>query len=180
MPCTTGSFTLEAECTITEDPSPASLEMMTNYAENTLGIKYRYKNEKGDWIGGAMIYIEKGLGWKWLAVIFSIFCVLASFGIGNMSQGNEIANGLYHSFSVPKWATALIVMLLAGLVIVGGIKRIASVTEKLVPFMAVTYIIGSLIVIFSNVSAVPEAFGAIFTNALRRQSSRPFRFCNGI
>ena len=63
----------------------AFLGMMTNYAENTLGIKYRYKNEKGDWVGGAMIYIEKGLGWRWLAVVFSVFCVLASFGIGNMS-----------------------------------------------------------------------------------------------
>lgn len=148
----------------------AFLGMMTNYAENTLGIKYRYKNEKGDWVGGAMIYIEKGLGWKWLAVIFSVFCVLASFGIGNMSQGNEIANGLYNSFSVPRWATALIVMLLAGLVIVGGIKRIASVTEKLVPFMAITYILGSLVVIFTNASAVPGAFGAIFGNAFRFSS----------
>ena len=148
----------------------AFLGMMTNYAENTLGIKYRYRNEKGDWVGGAMIYIEKGLGWKWLAVIFSVFCVLASFGIGNMSQGNEIANGLYNSFSVPKWITALIVMLLAGLVIVGGIKRIASVTEKLVPFMAVTYIIGAFVVIFANASAIPGAFGAIFGNAFNFSS----------
>ena len=148
----------------------AFLGMMTNYAENTLGIKYRYKNEKGDWVGGAMIYIEKGLGWKWLAVIFSVFCVLASFGIGNMSQGNEIANGLYNSFAIPKWVTALVVMLLAGLVIVGGIKRIASVTEKLVPFMAVTYIVGALIVIFVNASAIPSAFGAIFGNAFQFSS----------
>lgn len=144
--------------------------MMTNYAENTLGIKYRYKNEKGDWIGGAMIYIERGLGIKWLAVIFSIFCVLASFGIGNMSQGNEIANGLYNSFSIPRWTTSLAVMFFAGLVIVGGIKRIASVTEKLVPFMAITYIIGALIIIFSNASAVPNAFALIFSNAFNFSS----------
>lgn len=148
----------------------AFLGMMTNYAENTLGIKYRYKNEKGDWVGGAMIYIERGLGWKWLAVIFSVFCVLASFGIGNMSQGNEIANGLYHSFGIPKWITALLVMLLAGLVIVGGIKRIASVTEKLVPFMAITYIVGALIVIIANASAIPGAFASIFTNAFNLPS----------
>ena len=148
----------------------AFLGMMTNYAENTLGIKYRYKNEKGDWVGGAMIYIERGLGWKWLAIIFSIFCVLASFGIGNMSQGNEIANGLYNSFGIPKWITALIVMLLAGLVIVGGIKRIASVTEKLVPFMAITYIIGALIIIVVNVTEVPGAFAAIFGNAFNFSS----------
>lgn len=144
--------------------------MMTNYAENTLGIKYRYKNEKGDRIGGAMIYIERGLGIKWLAVIFSIFCVLASFGIGNMSQGNEIANGLYNSFSIPRWTTSLAVMFFAGLVIVGGIKRIASVTEKLVPFMAITYIIGALIIIFSNASAVPNAFALIFSNAFNFSS----------
>lgn len=148
----------------------AFLGMMTNYAENTLGIKYRYKNEKGDWVGGAMVYIERGLGLKWLAVIFSVFCVLASFGIGNMSQGNEIANGLYNSFAIPKWATALAVMLLAGLVIVGGIKRIASVTEKLVPFMAVTYIIGAFVVIFSNIAEVPGAFAAIFSNAFNLPS----------
>lgn len=148
----------------------AFLGMMTNYAENTLGIKYRYKNEKGDWVGGAMIYIERGLGYKWLAVIFSVFCVLASFGIGNMSQGNEIANGLYNSFSIPRWVTSLAVMLFAGLVIVGGIKRIASVTEKLVPFMAVTYIIGALVVISSNAAAIPGAFGAIFAGAFRFSS----------
>ena len=148
----------------------AFLGMMTNYAENTLGIKYRYKNEKGHWIGGAMIYIEKGLGWKWLAVIFSVFCVLASFGIGNMSQGNEIANGLNNSFGIPSWVTALVVMLLAGLVIIGGIKRIASVTEKIVPFMAISYIIGALIVICCNITTVPAAFATIFSNAFNLPS----------
>lgn len=148
----------------------AFLGMMTNYAENTLGIKYRYRNEKGNWVGGAMIYIEKGLGWKWLAVIFSVFCALASFGIGNLSQGKEIANGLKTSFGIPFWVTALLIMFFVGLVIVGGIKRIASVTEKVVPFMAITYIIGALVVIFANVTAVPAAFGAIFSNAFRFQS----------
>lgn len=148
----------------------AFLGMMTNYAENTLGIKYRYRNEKGNWVGGAMIYIEKGLGWKWLAVIFSVFCALASFGIGNLSQGKEIANGLNTSFGIPFWITALLIMFFVGLVIVGGIKRIASVTEKVVPFMAITYIIGALVVIFANVTAVPAAFGAIFSNAFRFQS----------
>ena len=148
----------------------AFLGMMTNYAENTLGIKYRYKNEKGNWVGGAMIYIEKGLGWKWLAVIFSIFCALASFGIGNISQGNEIANGLKNSFGVPSWITALVLMAFAGLVIIGGIKRIASVTEKIVPFMAISYILGALIVIGKNITAVPGAFGLIFGNAFHFSS----------
>mgnify|MGYP003291727414 CR=1 FL=1 len=148
----------------------AFLGMMTSYAEKTLAIKYRYKNEKGDWIGGAMIYIEQGLGWKWLAVIFSLFCILASFGIGNMSQGNEIANGLLHSFGIPKWVTAIVAMSIAGLVIMGGIKRIASVSEKLVPLMALMYIAGALVVIFSNATAIPGAFAAIFGNAFNISS----------
>ena len=149
----------------------AFLGMMTNYAENTLGIKYRYKNEKGNWVGGAMIYIEKGLGWKWLAVIFSVFCMLASFGIGNMSQGNEIANGLKNSFGVPSWISALLIMVLAGLVIIGGIKRIASVAEKIVPFMAVTYILGALIIIGCNITALPGAFASVFRNAFNFSSA---------
>lgn len=149
----------------------AFLGMMTNYAENTLGIKYRYKNEKGNWVGGAMIYIEKGLGWKWLAVIFSVFCMLASFGIGNMSQGNEIANGLKNSFGIPSWISALLIMVLAGLVIIGGIKRIASVAEKIVPFMAVTYILGALIIIGCNITALPGAFASVFRNAFNFSSA---------
>lgn len=148
----------------------AFLGMMTNYAENTLGIKYRYKDEKGNWVGGAMIYIEKGLHQKWLAVIFSVFCMLASFGIGNMSQGNEIANGLNNSFGIPKYLTAVIIMFLAGLVIIGGIKRIASVAEKVVPFMALVYIAGALIIILANVTEVPAAFGAIFSGAFNFKS----------
>lgn len=148
----------------------AFLGMMTNYAENTLGIKYRYKNEKGNWVGGAMIYIERGLGWKWLAVIFSIFCAFASFGIGNMSQGNEIANGLYNSFLIPRPVTAVAIMFFAGLVIIGGIKRIASVTEKIVPFMAISYILGALIIVGTNFTAIPDAFASIFANAFKFQS----------
>ncbi len=149
----------------------AFLGMMTNYAENTLGIKYRYKNEKGNWIGGAMIYIERGLGWKWLAVIFSVFCILASFGIGNMSQANEIANGLQKNFSIPPVATAMVIMILAALVIFGGIKRIAAVTEKVVPFMAGLYILGGLIVIFTHITNVPGAFADIFSNAFRFEAA---------
>ncbi len=143
----------------------AFLGMMTNYAENTLGIKYRYRNERGDWVGGAMIYMERGLHCRWLAVIFSVFCFLASFGIGNMTQANSIASGLKDSFAVPAWATAAVIMFFVALVIVGGIKRIASVTEKIVPFMAVFYIVGGLVVIGMNITAVPAAFGMIFREA---------------
>lgn len=149
----------------------AFVGMMTNYAENTLGIKYRYRNERGDWIGGAMIYIERGLHCKWLAVIFSIFCFLASFGIGNMTQANSIASGLKDSFGVPTWVTAVVIMFFVALVIVGGIKRIASVTEKIVPFMAIFYIVGGLVVIIANIGAVPAAFAMIFREAFNFQAA---------
>lgn len=143
----------------------AFLGMMTIFAENILGIKYRFKNEKGDWVGGAMIYIEKGLGLKWLAVIFSIFCALASFGIGNMTQANSIASGLKESFGINPQITGLLLMFLIALVILGGIKRIAGVTEKVVPFMAIFYVLGGLIVILANYQKIPETFMLIFHEA---------------
>ena len=149
----------------------AFLGTMTNFAENTLGIKYRSKNEKGEWVGGAMYYIERGLGWKWLAVIFSCFCTLASFGIGNMSQVNSIASGLKNSFGIDPRITAVILMIFVALVILGGIKRIASVTEKIVPFMAIAYIVGGLIVIFCNIGDVPGAFALIFREAFSFRSA---------
>ncbi len=139
--------------------------MMTSFAEKVLGIKYRYKNEKGEWVGGAMIYIEKGLNCKWLAAMFSIFCMLASFGIGNMTQANSISSGLKNAFNIPTYITGIALMIIAALVMLGGIKRIASVTEKLVPFMAAMYIVGGLVVIFANFSNIIPAFQLIFTEA---------------
>ena len=111
--------------------------MMTNYSENVLGIYYRRKNEKNEWCGGAMYYLKDGLGsYKGckqigaiLAVLFSIFCLLASFGIGNMSQVNSISANMDAAFGVPAAVTGIALMILAALVIVGGLKRIASVTE---------------------------------------------------
>ena len=151
----------------------ALLGMMTNYSENVLGIYYRRKNEKGEWSGGPMYYLTDGLGalpgckalGKVLAVLFSCFCVLASFGIGNIAQVNSIAGNLDSAFGVPTWLTGLALVALSALVIVGGLKRVASVTEKLVPFMAVAYIVGALVVIGVNLTAVPAAFGAIFRGA---------------
>lgn len=145
----------------------AFLGMMTNYAEKALGIKYRYRNKDGSWMGGAMVYIERGLGCKWLAVIFSVFCSLASFGIGNMTQANSIAHGMLNSFHIPPLMTAIVLMVLVSLVIIGGIKRIAGVTEKIVPFMAVLYLTGGLIVILNNASSVPCTFVIIFQEAFR-------------
>ncbi len=146
--------------------------MMTNYSENVLGIFYRRKNSKGEWTGGAMYYLRDGLGGyrgfkhigKVLAILFSIFAVLASFGIGNASQIGNISANLQNVFAIPGWVTGILLMILTGLVVVGGIKRIAAVTEKIVPFMVVLYIIGTVAVIIMNASRVGAAFGAIFSS----------------
>ncbi|RZT02091.1 alanine/glycine:cation symporter family protein [Cuneatibacter caecimuris] len=143
----------------------AFLGMMTNFAEKTLGIRYRYKDKSGSWVGGAMIYIEKGLHCRWLAVLFSAFCVLASFGIGNMAQANSMAEALYAGMGVPQLATGLVTGVLVCVVIVGGIKRIAGITDKLVPGMTVCYLLGALAVIAFHFQALPEAVGAIFREA---------------
>lgn len=147
--------------------------MMTNFSENVLGIYFRKKNEKGEWSGGAMYYIEEGLKErkglrhiaKPLAVLFAIFCVLASFGIGNMAQVNSISSAMKSNFNIPTVVTGIVLAVIAALVILGGIKRIASVTEKLVPFMAVFYIIGCLIIFVMNFKHIPYVFSSIFKSA---------------
>ncbi len=149
----------------------AFLGMMTNFSENVLGIKYRYKNEKGNWVGGAMIYMDRGLNMKWLAAIFSFFCILASFGIGNLSQANSIASAVNGTFGVPKWIVGILIMIVVALVVLGGIKRIAQVAEKIVPFMAIFYIIGGLAVIIMNADKVPAAFGMIFRSAFNLKAA---------
>ena len=147
--------------------------MMTNYSENVLGIYYRRKNSTGEWCGGAMYYLRDGLGAKkgckgigaFLAVLFSIFCVLASFGIGNLSQVNTIAVNVNQAFGVPFWVVGVVIMILVGIVIIGGLKRIASVTEKIVPFMVILYIIGAVIIFFAHISKFGAIFGTIFRHA---------------
>ncbi len=147
--------------------------MMTNYSENVLGIYYRRKNPKGEWSGGAMYYLQDGVGAKKhmkkpakvLAILFAVFCVLASFGIGNMTQVNSISSAMASNFNIPTIITGIVLAVICALVIVGGIKRIGSVTEKLVPFMALFYIVGCLIIFFSNASQIPYVFSSIFNNA---------------
>lgn len=147
--------------------------MMTNYSENVLGIYYRRRNSKGEWSGGAMYYLKDGLGsYKGckqigaiLAGLFSAFCLLASFGIGNMSQVNSIAANMTSAFSIPATATGIVLVIIGALVIVGGLKRIAAVTEKLVPFMAIAYVIGALVIFFANIGHVGAVFTAIFKGA---------------
>ena len=147
--------------------------MMTNYSENVLGIFYRRKNANGEWSGGPMYYLKDGLGSKKgckaigaiLAVLFAVFCLLASFGIGNMSQINSIAENMNAAFSIPKLITGIALMVIAALVVVGGIKRIASVAEKLVPFMAIVYVLGAIVVFVVNIDQAGAVFGAIMKGA---------------
>lgn len=112
-----------------------------------------------------MVYIERGLGCRWLAVLFAVFCAAASFGIGNMTQANSISGALASSFGLSPLAVGIAVATLAGVVILGGIKRLASVTEKLVPFMAVTYTLGGVLIICLNWRGIPAAFSAILSDA---------------
>lgn len=144
--------------------------MMTNYSENVLGIFFRRKDKNGEWAGGAMYYLQDGLGGKKgfktvgkiLAILFAVFAVIASFGIGNLAQANTIASNMYAQFKIPMWVVGIFLAVVASLVIIGGIKRIASVTEKLVPVMSVIYIIGALVIMFMNVGLIGDIFGAIF------------------
>ncbi len=144
--------------------------MMTNYSENVLGILFRRKDKNGEWHGGAMYYLKEGLGSKKgcktlgavLAVLFSIFCLLASFGIGNMSQVNSMVSNVQSAFGIPTIATGVILVVAVGLVIIGGLKRVASITEKLVPFMVVIYFVGAIIIIVMHAGTIPAVFASIF------------------
>ncbi len=153
--------------------------MMTNYSENVLGIFFRRKNKDGEWCGGAMYYLEHGLGskkgCKWigkiLAILFSCFAILASFGIGNMGQVVSIKESVLNVFEFTDNATINgliiggIVMAVAALVIIGGLTRVAKANEMIVPFMAVFYIIGAAIIVIMNAGQIGPAFASIFKNA---------------
>lgn len=158
--------------------------MATKYSEGFLAIKYREKKDEGHFLGGPFYYIEKGMGkkWKWLAKLFAFFGVLVGlFGIGTFTQINGITSAV-NSFFDPDashiafslgannytWATVIsgiVITVFAGLVIIGGIKRIAKVSEVIVPFMAITYVLVVLIIVFTNIKAIPSAIKSIFDYA---------------
>ncbi|HHV57575.1 MAG TPA: sodium:alanine symporter family protein [Firmicutes bacterium] len=139
--------------------------MVTKYSEVTLAVHYREIKPDGTVIGGPFQYLEKGVHAKWLAVLFAVFGFLASFGIGNMTQANSVALALKTSFGVPEVVTGIIIAVLTGVVILGGLKSIVRVTEKLVPFMAIFYVLGGLILIILNIGKLPAAMGMIFSQA---------------
>lgn len=138
--------------------------MATIFAENVLGVIYREKRN-GRFVGGPMYYIRNGLNCKWLASIFAVSCILASLGMGNMTQSNSVAGALYIGFDVSPTVTGAFLTALVGIVIFGGIERISSFTSKIVPIMAVIYTLGALIVVLINIKKIPESFCEIFSSA---------------
>ncbi len=157
----------------------ALIGMCTKYSEVVLSVRYRERNQNGDWVGGPMYYITNGLGknWKWLAALFCIFGTLASFGIGNAVQVGNITTSIHtaiEAFSsnpisqtTVNWVVGVITAIITGLVVIGGIKRLGSVTEKLIPVMSLIYIIACLAVIIANISRLGSVFVMIFRGAFR-------------
>lgn len=143
----------------------ALVGMATKYSEAILAVKYRIVDEKGEMAGGPMYFLERGLGQKWLGVLFALFGALAGFGIGNMVQSNSVAAAVENTFNVPAIVTGIVLALFTALVILGGIKSIGRVTAILVPIMAVFYIIAGLVIIIINIANLPEAIIIIFKSA---------------
>jgi len=139
--------------------------MATKYAEAVLAIKYREKDEFGTMSGGPMYYISKGLGIKWLGVLFAIFAAVAAFGIGNMVQSNSVAEAVKISLNIPHYITGIVLALFTAMVVLGGIKSIARVTQVLVPVMIIIYFIGALIILVLKISVIPGIFAQIFKSA---------------
>ncbi|MCB1083448.1 MAG: sodium:alanine symporter family protein [Simkania sp.] len=145
--------------------------MATKYAEAILAIKYRVTDESGEMCGGPMYYIEKGLRWKWLAVIFAILGAITALGTGNMVQANSVSLALSSFFNVdPVWS-GIALVIIVGVALIGGIKSIGKVAGILVPAMAVFYIVGGLIIIALKIEEVPAAFGVIVRSAFNGQAA---------
>ncbi|MCK9140486.1 sodium:alanine symporter family protein [Haemophilus influenzae] len=150
----------------------ALLGMATKYAECLLAVKYRVRDKNGFMAGGPMYYIERGLGIKWLAKLFALFGVMvAFFGIGTFPQVNAITHAMQDTFNIPVLVTAIIVTLLVGLIILGGVKRIATASSLIVPFMAILYVTTSLVIILLNIEKVPDAILLIIDSAFDPQAA---------
>ncbi len=149
----------------------ALLGMVTKYSEIVLSLKFREKDENGAWAGGPMYYIHKGLKAKWLAMVFAIFAMIACIGTGNATQSNAISGVLNSSLEIPTWITGLVLTVIVALVVLGGVKRIASVNEKIVPTMAIFFILLCLVTLGFNIVNIPNAFKLIFIEAFNFKSA---------
>lgn len=145
----------------------ALVGMATKYSEAVCAVKFREQDSQGNFVGGPMYYIKNGLGakWQWLGVAFALFGAIAAFGIGNGVQANGVAQVLETNFGFNTSVTGVVLMILTGAVILGGITRIGAVAGKLVPFMAVSYIVMGLIVLLINADQLGTALGMVFTHA---------------
>ena len=143
----------------------------TKYAEGLLAVKYREKTPQGRMLGGPMYALEKGLGWKGMAILFAVFTAIASFGIGNTVQANAIATLTFETYSISPYITGIVIMLLTGAVLLGGIKSIARVCMMLVPFMAFFYVIGCIVILFMNGAYVWPALKLICEAAFSPQAA---------
>jgi AGCS family alanine or glycine:cation symporter len=143
----------------------------TKYAETLIAVKYRVKSEDGTMIGGAMYALDRGLKARWAGIIFAILAAVCAFGIGCMVQANAVAANFTTNFGVAPWIIAIILSVLVGLVIIGGIQSITRVSEMLVPFMAVFYVIGCLIILIMNVDVLGEAVVTIVTSAFTTKAA---------
>ncbi len=146
--------------------------MATKYGEGVLAVKYRVTNSKGEMSGGPMYYIENGLGkkWKWLAFLFAFFGVMASFGIGSTVQANSVAQAVHSSFGIDTWITGVVLTLITAFVVLGGIQSISRVSSVVVPFMAVLYIVGGLVVIAMHFDLLLPTLKVIMHDAFTGQA----------
>ena len=149
----------------------AMVGMTTKFVEVTLSHKYREFTEDGSAAGGPMYYMKNRLNMKWMAVLFALATIISSFGTGNMPQINSISNSMNAAFGIPAWITGLVLAILLGMIILGGIKRIAAVTSKLVPVMAVIYFFGALSVIFYNAENIVPSINAIASGVFTGSSA---------
>ena len=150
----------------------AFVGLATKYAESVLAVHYREVDELGEHVGGPMYFIRNGLGpgWGWLATLFALFGTLAGFGIGNGVQAHEMALALKTSLGVPELVTGVLMAVIAFLVLIGGIERIGKVTEVVVPFMAIVYVGGAMVILLAHLGEIPAALGLIFRDAFTGQA----------
>lgn len=143
----------------------------TKYAEALLAVKYRVKDRNGNMHGGPMYSLLRGLGWRYMAIIFSIFTVIASMGIGNMVQCNAITMLCYENFQIPEWQSSAVVALLAAIVILGGVKSIARICTAFVPIMALLYVLGCIYILIVNAQYLIPSLQLILQSAFSPRSA---------